>query len=517
MSFTMCAATVLTLQGLQILRLPRKMTLMSDVRHTWNVIYNVRSNRHHPPTSPNTAPATQNCIPKSKPNCQKTNELSFSLRDRFEHDPSMIRPWTRHGAPARSPRLLFTHWRRIFYWKWQHFALPLSTQISPNTAPATKIDTPRSPNAAPATKNDTPRSPNTAPATNSDTPRSPNAACACHEKWLASLILVTWNVIYNARSSSTHPPTSPNIAPATQNDSHERCPSHMKRHFYNARSNRHHPLLYWTVTLLSCYFTELLLYWTITLLSCYFTELLPYWTVTLLKCYFTELLLYWTVALLSCYFTELLLCWTVTLLSRYFTELLLCGTVTLLNYYFTELLLYWAVTLLSCYFTGLLLYWTVTLLSCYFTELLLYWTVTELLLYWAVIAFLNLRNSEVSQLNFLSLRFSSQCQRTKYPRHDCSSWAPAMLSWPCGGSGQQKSRNNHLRNHVEWSAQQSALTPGCDTPFYMAQQFAFLHLHLWNLKKKMCVGALTIRIPTRWSDQKRVPAFAFTWQYLAWQ
>ena len=26
----------------------------------WNVIYNVQCNRHHPPTSPNTAPATQN-------------------------------------------------------------------------------------------------------------------------------------------------------------------------------------------------------------------------------------------------------------------------------------------------------------------------------------------------------------------------------------------------------------------------------------------------------------------------
>ena len=44
----------------QMLRLPRKMTLMIDLRHVWNVIYNAQSNRHHPPTSPNTAPATQN-------------------------------------------------------------------------------------------------------------------------------------------------------------------------------------------------------------------------------------------------------------------------------------------------------------------------------------------------------------------------------------------------------------------------------------------------------------------------
>ena len=64
-SFTMRGATVNTLQPHQILRLPRKMNLMIDPHHIWNVIYNVRSNSQHPPTSPNTAPATQNCTPKS--------------------------------------------------------------------------------------------------------------------------------------------------------------------------------------------------------------------------------------------------------------------------------------------------------------------------------------------------------------------------------------------------------------------------------------------------------------------
>ena len=34
--------------------------LMSDVRHIWNVIYNARSNRCHPPTSPSIVPATKN-------------------------------------------------------------------------------------------------------------------------------------------------------------------------------------------------------------------------------------------------------------------------------------------------------------------------------------------------------------------------------------------------------------------------------------------------------------------------
>ena len=59
-SFTMRGATGVTIQLHQILRLPRKMNLMIDPRHIWNVIYNARSNKLHTTTSPNTAPATQN-------------------------------------------------------------------------------------------------------------------------------------------------------------------------------------------------------------------------------------------------------------------------------------------------------------------------------------------------------------------------------------------------------------------------------------------------------------------------
>ena len=36
------------------------MKLMIDQHDIWNAIYNARNNRWHPPTSPNTAPATQN-------------------------------------------------------------------------------------------------------------------------------------------------------------------------------------------------------------------------------------------------------------------------------------------------------------------------------------------------------------------------------------------------------------------------------------------------------------------------
>ena len=44
----------------KILSLPRKMNFMIDPSHIWNVIYNARCNKCQPPTSPNTAPATQN-------------------------------------------------------------------------------------------------------------------------------------------------------------------------------------------------------------------------------------------------------------------------------------------------------------------------------------------------------------------------------------------------------------------------------------------------------------------------
>ena len=57
--FTMRGTTEVLLQNLRMLRLPRKMTLMIDPHHIWNVSYNARSNRDVSPTSPNTAPATK--------------------------------------------------------------------------------------------------------------------------------------------------------------------------------------------------------------------------------------------------------------------------------------------------------------------------------------------------------------------------------------------------------------------------------------------------------------------------
>ena len=59
-SFTMRGATGVTIQPHQILRLPRRKTHLLNHHHLSNLIYNAGSNRCHHPTSPNTAPATQN-------------------------------------------------------------------------------------------------------------------------------------------------------------------------------------------------------------------------------------------------------------------------------------------------------------------------------------------------------------------------------------------------------------------------------------------------------------------------
>ena len=226
--FTMRGTTGGILQHHQILRLPRKMTVMIDQHDIWNAIYNARNNRWHPPTSPNTAPATQNDCHDWSSSHMKRYETLFTMRGTTggilqhhqilrlprkmilqnfreisrkqlkrhfqcgadpswiragsELDPSWIRPWSENETvtpqPASQPRLLFTPTTGILYWKIQHFALRLSFQISPNTAPATKSDTSTSPNTAPATKSDTWTSPNNAPATKSDTWTSPNSAPA---------------------------------------------------------------------------------------------------------------------------------------------------------------------------------------------------------------------------------------------------------------------------------------------------------------------------------------------------
>ena len=75
-------------------------------------------------------------------------------------------------------------------------------------------------------------------------------------------------------------------------------------------------------------------------------EVWLYWIVTVLKCYLTELLLDWPSVTLRIYhFTSLLLCESITLRIYYFTNLLLCESITLRIYHFTSLLLCESITL----------------------------------------------------------------------------------------------------------------------------------------------------------------------------
>ena len=144
--FTMRGGTSVIVQTHQILRLPRKMNLMIDPHHTWNAIYNARSNKCHCPNSPNTAPATQNDSPKVCKNFSKTAETSFPMRDRSEHDPRPIRPWNRQSATRLATEVTFHASHEHFVLKNTTFRAPAI--IPPNSAPATKSDTWTSANRA---------------------------------------------------------------------------------------------------------------------------------------------------------------------------------------------------------------------------------------------------------------------------------------------------------------------------------------------------------------------------------
>ena len=80
-SFTMLRAT---LQLHQLLRLPRKVTLMIVAPHIWNVIHNARGNTGYRPTSPNAAPATKFWV-------QDVSGKSLNCFRLYKDDSKMIR------------------------------------------------------------------------------------------------------------------------------------------------------------------------------------------------------------------------------------------------------------------------------------------------------------------------------------------------------------------------------------------------------------------------------------------
>ena len=184
---------------------------------------------------------------KSKRNLPKTVEASFTMRGRFNHDPNMrsfSHPLVRRGYFSQFGDAFCIgnySMSRSGYLPKFHQMLPLPRKVTLQHHQMLRLPrTTTSPISAPATKSD--------PA---------------------------------------------NAAPATKNDSHDWSRSHMKRHLQCAEQPHSELLTLWTVTWLSCCFTQLLLYWTVTLLNCYLTDLLLDWTVTWLNRYFTERLLLW--------------------------------------------------------------------------------------------------------------------------------------------------------------------------------------------------------------------------------
>ena len=176
--FTMRGVTGVSLQLHQILHLPRKMTVMIDPRHIWNVIYNARSNRSHNPTSPNTAPATQN----------ESHDWSASHMKRHLQ-----------CAEQQTSHHNFTKYCAC-HAKWISWLIRVTYETSFTMRGATNF-----------------------------TPQLHQILRLPRKMNLMIDPRHIWNVIYNAGSNSSHNPTSPKTAPATQNESHDWSASHMKR------------------------------------------------------------------------------------------------------------------------------------------------------------------------------------------------------------------------------------------------------------------------------------------------
>ena len=153
---------------------------MIDVRRIWNVIYNARSNRSHPPTSPNTAPATQN-------DCDDWSASHMKRHLQCAEQQESQSYFTKYCACHAK----WISWLiRVLHETW--FTMRGATGITIQLHQILRL------------------------------PRKMNLMIDPHQ---------IWNVIYNARSNRRHRTSSPNTAPATQNESHDWSASHMKRHF----------------------------------------------------------------------------------------------------------------------------------------------------------------------------------------------------------------------------------------------------------------------------------------------
>ena len=133
---------------------------MIDPPHIWSVIYIRESNRSHPPTSPNIAPATQKWISWL---IRLTYETLLTMRGASQvtlqiHKVLRLPRNSEFKIWARNCWIVSANIRTMK--SSRNFALRLSPKMSRNAAPATK----------------------------SHSPPSPCKYCPCHAKWILCLI-----------------------------------------------------------------------------------------------------------------------------------------------------------------------------------------------------------------------------------------------------------------------------------------------------------------------------------------
>ena len=233
-----------TLELHQVLRLPRKVTLIIDPLHTWNVIYNARSNKCHCPNSPNTAPATKN----------ESHDWSLSQMKRY------LQCAEQHVSLSTLTKYCACHekWPSKISKKFVENGWNVISNARPIRAWSD-----HDPRMKPSVRNP--------PRNRGYFSRPPRAFCiekynisrsGYHSKFHGILRLPgkvtlelhqilrlprkvtliidplhTCNIIYNARSNKCHCPNSPNTAPATKNESHDWSLSQMKRYLQCAEQH----------------------------------------------------------------------------------------------------------------------------------------------------------------------------------------------------------------------------------------------------------------------------------------
>ena len=269
------------------------MKIMIDQHDIWNAFYNARNNRWHPPTSPNTAPATQNdCHDWSSSHMKRylqcaeqqvassnitkycachakwlswlilvTYETLFTMRGTtdgiLQHHRILRLPrkLTLETFPKISRKLLKCHFQcgadpsRIRPWSEHETVTPQPASqprllFTPTTSIsywkiqhfALRLSFQISPNA---TKSDTSTSPNAAPATKSDTWTSPNSAPATKsDTWTSpnsanrhSATRLATEVTFHAHHEHFVLKNTTFRAPAIIPNFTEYCACHEKWHF----------------------------------------------------------------------------------------------------------------------------------------------------------------------------------------------------------------------------------------------------------------------------------------------